>query len=628
MAQNPPPIESLTREDLISMLSAASEIEHQLLCVYLFAAYSLKSDLAEGGMTPDEFNCVSDWQGSIIDVAVQEMLHLSLASNMLTSIGGAPHFSRPSLPQNTMKYYPPNFRLDLLPFSRDTLNGFICFESFEQDQLCTGVSTKDPKCTGDPDALKNLTCPQTAQPPITVGELYLRIAKTFIALSSQIGEAALFIGPPSAQMTDAAVTDLFGYGVLPSTPRAKAARVPQPDFGECNDVKIPLLNPVTDLKSALIAINTIVVQGEGDVVEWQKFRATTGVDFPVITTQSHETTFCQILSQYSQIVKSDPNFSPVRPVLPNPYPANNVPPDADTPVSLIDDPLAAGVATLFNELYDLMMKMLSRSFAHTDETPYEVASLVQTTLRMMVYVLGGLGGTLTQLPATPTPVTGNAGPGFTFDRTIEFLPHKASAWTFFKERLAYLAQCAFDLSQSQEAKNVIVFTYGGKMTVSDYLNTSVVPMLKFYAERLKLVFAAEEAGVQRLETHVCRGLNACQGHDITGRAEMAGMGYCATADPHICAGHNDCRIQGGCGSPNPYFPMTDPRQYDFQNHPNENLCKSYGACGSPILPGTTITVGVNTGTLVWDLARKLFEERMSKVGIEFGPAPPFPGTKK
>ncbi len=40
-----------TREELIYLLSHAAELEHGLACIYLFAAYSLKNDVSEGGMT-------------------------------------------------------------------------------------------------------------------------------------------------------------------------------------------------------------------------------------------------------------------------------------------------------------------------------------------------------------------------------------------------------------------------------------------------------------------------------------------------------------------------------------------------------------------------------------------------
>jgi hypothetical protein len=43
-----------TREELIYLLSRAAELEHGLACIYLFAAYSLKNDVSEGGMTDEQ----------------------------------------------------------------------------------------------------------------------------------------------------------------------------------------------------------------------------------------------------------------------------------------------------------------------------------------------------------------------------------------------------------------------------------------------------------------------------------------------------------------------------------------------------------------------------------------------
>jgi hypothetical protein len=81
-----------TREELIYLLSRASEIEHGLACVYLYAGYSLKSDAAEGGLTPEQAQTVISWKRKIARVAIEEMLHLAQVSNLLTAIGGAPHF--------------------------------------------------------------------------------------------------------------------------------------------------------------------------------------------------------------------------------------------------------------------------------------------------------------------------------------------------------------------------------------------------------------------------------------------------------------------------------------------------------------------------------------------------------
>jgi hypothetical protein len=43
-----PPIVIENREELIFMLSEASELEHMLMLEYLFAAFSLKTDVSEG----------------------------------------------------------------------------------------------------------------------------------------------------------------------------------------------------------------------------------------------------------------------------------------------------------------------------------------------------------------------------------------------------------------------------------------------------------------------------------------------------------------------------------------------------------------------------------------------------
>ena len=67
-----------TREELLYLLTRASELEHNLACVYLYAGYSLKSDLREGGLTEDEIAKVRTWKRKLAGVAVEEMLHLSL----------------------------------------------------------------------------------------------------------------------------------------------------------------------------------------------------------------------------------------------------------------------------------------------------------------------------------------------------------------------------------------------------------------------------------------------------------------------------------------------------------------------------------------------------------------------
>ena len=84
-----PPLRVESREELVYLLGEACELEHGLLCEYLYAQFSLKRSVAEG-VTPEQLARIQAWEAAIIDVVKQEMLHLALATNILTAIGAAP----------------------------------------------------------------------------------------------------------------------------------------------------------------------------------------------------------------------------------------------------------------------------------------------------------------------------------------------------------------------------------------------------------------------------------------------------------------------------------------------------------------------------------------------------------
>src|SRR5579862_6834189 len=73
------------REALIYMLCEAAELEHGIMCQYLYAAFTLKQTQAEG-LTAEEVQAVQSWRKRISHVAAQEMLHLSLVQNLLSAI--------------------------------------------------------------------------------------------------------------------------------------------------------------------------------------------------------------------------------------------------------------------------------------------------------------------------------------------------------------------------------------------------------------------------------------------------------------------------------------------------------------------------------------------------------------
>ena len=81
-----PPLMVESREELVCLLGEACEIEHGLMCEYLYAQFSLKRAAGEG-LTPEQLARVQAWEATLIDVIKQEMLHLALAANILTAVG-------------------------------------------------------------------------------------------------------------------------------------------------------------------------------------------------------------------------------------------------------------------------------------------------------------------------------------------------------------------------------------------------------------------------------------------------------------------------------------------------------------------------------------------------------------
>lgn len=113
------------------------------------------------------------------------------------------------------------------------------------------------------------------------------------------------------------------------------------------------------------------------------------------------------------------------------------------------------------------------------------------------------------------------------------------------------------------------------------------------------------------ELHVCMGLNSCKNLGFTGTNDCAGQGDCSTVY-HSCHTLNECKGQGGCG----LFGTT--MEFCF---PSENECRYQGSCGAPILSSRFIAQGPNKGRSVWQLARKRFEEKMTKQNKQFGSPP-------
>ena len=81
---------------------------------------------------------VRDWQTSLLLIARQEMAHLGIVCNLLTSIGGTPNFRRLQFPVPAGAYGSLK-ELHLTPFSEATLQSFIDYEAPDKVQLQTAL---------------------------------------------------------------------------------------------------------------------------------------------------------------------------------------------------------------------------------------------------------------------------------------------------------------------------------------------------------------------------------------------------------------------------------------------------------------------------------------------------------
>src|SRR5271167_928125 len=99
MPSHPTPesLQDATREKVLHALYEAAELEHNLMCTYLYAAFSLKSDASED-LSVSESAAVTRWRREILSVAVDEMSHLTAVWNITSAVGGVPRFGRTNFP--------------------------------------------------------------------------------------------------------------------------------------------------------------------------------------------------------------------------------------------------------------------------------------------------------------------------------------------------------------------------------------------------------------------------------------------------------------------------------------------------------------------------------------------------
>jgi hypothetical protein len=374
-----------TRQEIIYALNEAAEIEHGFMIQYIFAAMTMKKRLDEK-ITGGQQELIRKWESQVLSVAREEMAHLGTVCNLLSAVGGAPHFKRPNFPQKATQYYPFDFILSR--FSDESLYRFIRFEL--------------PK--GEPLPLEPVNLSKSklfSLFPITpdpieydyLGELYNNIRFGF----NTVAEADLFIGPKASQ-----------------------------DFEEWSR-RMKILR-VTNRETANKAIDFIIEGGEGS---------------PGNREDSHYYTFLNIRKDLNSQIQN--NFDPSRPVVLNPRTREH---HRDTPISgtLIKNSDSKKVAELFNICYEISLLALSQLYSFGGESLGERDILRQSSRQLMTMVLRPIAEILTEMQVTNDPNDGNAGPPFELYGDLQLSTQESNRWIILNERLESITMEAKDLS--------------------------------------------------------------------------------------------------------------------------------------------------------------------------------------
>jgi Ferritin-like len=385
------------REALIYTLGKAAELEHLIMLQYLFAAFSLKQHVREG-LSEEALVAVQRWRATLLSIGAQEMLHLALVQNLLTAVGAAPRLTRPNFPMPAYSY-PAGVRIELLPFGEAALRHFAFLERPE------GMDVGDTE--GFEAIEQAVALPHDEGDEIvphlqefdTIGQLYRSVQGGLEHLADRLGPERLFVGPVDAQATE----EHFRWEELVA---------------------------VTDLASARRAIDTIVEQGEGARGEWR---------------DAHFGRLLGILDEYLEIKRNDPGFDATRPVV-----AANVRQQATgVPMPLITDPGTARCMDLLNVVYEVLLQLLSRYFAHTDESPEQLRVLADVSVGLMYTAIKPLGTVVTTLPIGWDMPGATAGPGFELFYQVDYLlPHREAAGVLMEERLRDAAAFAVRCGQA------------------------------------------------------------------------------------------------------------------------------------------------------------------------------------
>ena len=372
-----------SREQLWGLLAEAAEIEHHLMCCYLYAAFSLKEGTDED-LSETELAAVRRWRDEIFSVAIEEMGHLATVCNILSSLGAPAHLDHQNFPVSP-GYHPAGVVVKLTPFNPQTLAHFIYLERPGDADVADGAGF-EPRQQYVRDSQMDRLMTVTTEYR-TVGQLYESISLGLAGLAGTIGESRLFAGDPAHQLS------------------AEVGRLPG-------------LKVVRCLITARAAIDAIIRQGEGaDASE----------------ARSHYQRFLAIREEYEALLAARPGFRPARMSAHNPVMRR--PPTPEGKLWITEEP-AASLLDLGNALYNHCLRCLSLAYGGVDAGTQQ--ALVRTSIDLM-HLLSPIACRLGLLPANPVLPEATAGISFATLRSAAALLSDLVSVELLRERIDEMA---------------------------------------------------------------------------------------------------------------------------------------------------------------------------------------------
>lgn len=639
--------EARALRELTDHLQVAVEVELATIPIYLGTYYTINRTVGKDSPEqPDAFprtdiSRFADEAGALImSVAVEEMLHMSLSSNVLFSLGVNPRLYRhapadypASLPLHRKNVPQPSC-------GNDTRNIPIPLGQFSFSQLTHFLAIEFP-------------APADASPESsnwdTIGQIYSYIR--CIIESRWISDECFQVrnGDQQIKATEYSPnsidtvypTEEFNFADPPPAGcPSSAQKVAAYASNEDSHVGASQLLQITTCEQALEAIATISFQGEGfnheayddpecaELSHYYKF----------LTLQSHLVGYDEAYLAKKGTAESNVAVSPEPPPIPGRqyspedlqtviYPAPENPVSwqfTDGREKLVD--IADGLfqymlimtettflvpsqkqkiyfnRTMHQSMIWVLDKLLQslREIRTADGENTLCATFANINLGTREQAFGNLTKMIKGFQATcdsngsnPATWFTQSGAGYYLDRILE-LPDVSSFWDGDEPASDPPLPAYLGTPSSSQGKGT-----GGK-----YVG---VP-------RWPLNPPADEELPVNAERHACMGLNSCRNQGRTVDNDCAGQGYCSTAlqynptnpdqpqlSDHTCHVLNDCRNQGGCG----LYGTEEELKY-----PGRNTCQSQGSCATPINAERFITDGDLKGTSVWLQARQVFTKHV------------------